>query len=388
MARKDARQESLKKGLVQMLELGFDEEKVSAADVGALTGNFGKDHDTDLAVAFLLGRVADPAAVAALTTLERSARAKEIKREARRSLFKLEQRGMNIARGDETRAAAPRPAFNLGPEIEGYISSVDGPGVRLVWLTKPQAEGGLQLLQGMVSDRVGLAHVSGSFVKRKELRERAQTIKESHGVSMIPVPWEYADRMLYEGYEKAKALGQGETEHFLSLRSVFNPLKPKPAPHPVYDRLSAESAPAEAWRERSRRLLDEPEFRFWILDEDWIKSYLDRVEEAQGSRLVLNEAQKEERFSAIVRDAAREIFTGETGRVFTRRMEDMALYLLETRREEPARLALAVALQLAEGEIGILDISFLTGLVQKSMAFYLSRAKEKAAEEPSLIVKP
>lgn len=388
MAKKDARQESLKKGLVQMLELGFDEENVSAASLSSLTAHLGKDPDSDLAVAFLLGRVADPVAVDALTTLERSARAKEIKREARRSLFKLEQRGMNIARGEETRAAAPRPAFKLGPEIEGYISSVDGPGVRLVWLTRPQPDGGLQLLQGMVSDRVGLARVSGSFVKRKELRERAQTIKESHGVSMIPVPWEYADRMLYEGYEKAKALGQGETEHFLSLRSVFNPLKPKPAPHPVYDRLSAESAQAEAWRERSRRLLDEPEFRFWILDEDWMKFYLDRVEEAQGSRLVLNEAQKEERFSAIVRDAAREIFTGETGRIFTRRMEDMALYLLETGREEPAKLALAVALQLAQGEIGILDISFLTGLAQKSLAFYLSQAKEKAAEEPSLIVKP
>jgi hypothetical protein len=388
MAKKDARQESLKKGLVQMLELGFDEENISAAALPSLTGHLGKEHDTDLAVAFLLGRVADRAAVDALTTLERSARAKEIKREARRSLFKLAQRGMNIPRAEETRAAAPRPAFKLGPEIEGYISSVDGPGVRLVWLTKPQAESGLQLFQGMVSDRVGLAHVSGSFVKRKELRERAQTIKESHGVSMIPVPWEYADRMLYEGYEKAKALGQGETEHFLSLRSVFNPLKPKPAPHPVYDRLSAESAQAEAWRERSRRLLDEPEFRLWILDEDWMKPYLERVEEAQGSRLVLNEAQKEERFSAIVRDAAREIFTGETGRIFTRRMEDMALYLLETGREESAKLAYAVALQFAEGEIGILDISFLTGLVQKSMAFYLNQAKEKAAEEPSLIVKP
>ncbi len=387
MAKKDVRQEALKAGTERLRQAGLETENVSAASLNSLTAQLGKEHDTDLAVAFLLGRVADPAAVAALTELERATASKDIKREARRSLFKLEQRGMNIPRA-APRAAVPRPAFKLGPEIEGYISSVDGPGVRLVWLTKPQAESGLQLFQGMVSDRVGLAHVSGSFVKRKELRERAQTIKESHGVSMIPVPWEYADRMLYEGYEKAKALGQGETEHFLSLRSVFNPLKPKPAPHPVYDRLSAESAQAEAWRERSRRLLDEPEFRLWILDEDWMKPYLERVEEAQGSRLVLNEAQKEERFSAIVRDAAREIFTGETGRIFTRRMEDMALYLLETGREESAKLAYAVALQFAEGEIGILDISFLTGLVQKSMAFYLNQAKEKAAEEPSLIVKP
>ncbi|MGH7767833.1 MAG: hypothetical protein ACREQP_10295, partial [Candidatus Binatia bacterium] len=121
---------------------------------------------------------------------------------------------------------------------------------------------------------------------------------------------------------------------------------------------------------------------------DWMAPYLERVEQAQESRLILNEAQKQERVSAIVRDAAREIFAGESGRVFARRMEDMALYLLETGREEPAKLALAVALQLAEGEAGLLDISFLTGLAQKSLAFYLSQAKEKAAEETSLIVKP
>jgi hypothetical protein len=388
MAKKYARQESLKKGLERLSESGIDIENVSASAVGALTNHLGKDHDTDLAAVFLLGRVADPAAVAALTELERTAASKDIKREARRSLFKLGQRGMTIPRAEDTGNAKPRPALKLGPEIEGYISSVDGAGVRLVWLTRPQPDGGLQLLQGMVSDRTGLEGASGALIKRKALREQAQAIKESHGVQMIAVPWEYADRMLYEAYEKTKSLGQGRTEHFSSLRAAFNPLKPKPAPHPVYDRLSPDGARAAAWCERSRRLLDEPEFRFWILDEDWMKPYRERVEQAQESRLVLNEVQKEERVYTIVRDAVREIFSGESGCVFARRMEDMALYLLETGREEPAKLALAVALQLAEGEAGILDISFLTGLAQKSLAFYLSQAKEKAAEEPSFIVKP
>jgi hypothetical protein len=388
MAKKEARQESLKKGLERLRESGFDEEKVSAADIGSLTGHLGKEHNTDFAVAFLLGRIADPAAVAALTELERTTASKDIKREARRSFFKLGQRGMSIPRVGDAGAAKQQSIFKLGPEIEGYISSVDGPGVRLVWLTRPQPDGGLQLLQGVVNDRTGLERASGALIKRKELRERAQSIKESHGVQMIAVPWEYADRMLYESYEKAKSLGQGTTEHFFSLRAAFNPLKPKTAPHPIYSRLSPDSAFADAWRERSRRLLDEPEFRFWILDEDWMKPYLERVEQARESRLVLNEAQKEERFSAIVRDGAREIFAGETGRLFARRMEDMALYLLETGREESARLALSVALQLAGGETGILDVSFLTGLMQKSLAFYLSQAKEKAAEETSFIVKP
>ena len=119
--------------------------------------------------------------------------------------------------------------------------------------------------------------------------------------------------------------------------------------------------------------------------------YTDEIQHAQESRLVLNELQKEERVAGIVRDAAREIFSGERGKIYQRRMEDMALYLAETGRKEEGRLALALALAIGEGEIGglgALDISFLTGLVQKSLAFYLSQAKAKAAEESSLIVKP
>ena len=119
-----------------------------------------------------------------------------------------------------------------------------------------------------------------------------------------------------------------------------------------------------------------------------MRPYFEQIQAAQESRLVLNDVQKEERFAAIVRDAVREIFSEKRGRIFQRRMEDMALYLFETKREQPAQLALAVALQLAEGNLGPLDISFLTGLVQKSLAFHLSQIKERASEEPSLIVKP
>ncbi|MGH7767149.1 MAG: hypothetical protein ACREQP_06815, partial [Candidatus Binatia bacterium] len=288
MSKKDARELGIKKGLDRLRESGIDAENVSTAAVGALTSHLGKDHDADLAVAFLLGRVADPAAVAALTELERITASKDVKREARRSLFKLAQRGMSIPRAEDAGIAAARPTFKLGPEIEGYMSSVDGAGGRLVWLTRSHPDGGLQLLQGMVSDRTGLERASGALIKRKELREQAESIKKSHGIQMIPVPWEYADRMLYESHEKAKSVGQGATEHFSSLRAAFNPLKPKPAPHPIHGRLRPDGARAEAWRERSRRLLDEPEFRFWILDDDWMQPYLERVEQARESRLVLN----------------------------------------------------------------------------------------------------
>jgi hypothetical protein len=153
--------------------------------------------------------------------------------------------------------------------------------------------------------------------------------------------------------------------------------------------LTADEVRGGAWRELSRRLLDEPELRYWILTEDWLQAFLPQLQEAQTSRLVLNPLQKEERFNAIVRDAVKVLCSGENGESFKRRMEDMALYFFETQRSEQAKLSLAVALQVGEGDPGPLDVSFLTGLVQKSFAFFMSQEKAKKEEaESSLIIKP
>jgi hypothetical protein len=385
MAKKEAHDAALKRGLERLQNAGLETNTVTSATMGALTSRLGEDAESDLAIAFLLGRIADTAAVETLFGIEKNAAAKEVRREARRSLFKLEQKGLTVRRQES--APEKHPFAAATSDIEGYLSVVDGAGDRLVWLVRPHTGGGLQLLQAMVSDRTGLLRAGATVIRRKELRTQADEIKKDRGIAMAAVPWQYADGVVYTAYEQAKAAGRS-TGRFLSLRAAYNPLKPKEISHPVYQRLSRAEAQSEDWRARSRRLLDEPEFRFWILDEDWMNPYLERVAEAQQSRLVLNEAQKEERIAAVVRDAAREIFSGAGGAIFQRRLEDMALCLLEAGRREPALIALAVALQLAEGQVGFLDISFVTGLVQKSLAFYLARAKQKAEEQPSLIVKP
>jgi hypothetical protein len=178
-------------------------------------------------------------------------------------------------------------------------------------------------------------------------------------------------------------------EDFYSLRALVNTGKPKQEAHPIYRRLNRAETREGAWREQSRRLLDEPELQYWTLDEDWIRGFLAQLEEAQTSRLVLNPIQKEERLAGIVRDAVKGLCEGEAGRIMQRRMEDMALYFWETQRPEHAKLSLAIALQVGEGDPGPLDVSFLTGLVQKSFAFFLSQEKAKKEEEDAaLIIKP
>jgi hypothetical protein len=386
VAKKEARDAALKRGLDRLREAGVDITSAPAATIDSLTSRIGQDAETDLAIAFLLGRCAESAAVDTLLNIEKTAASKDLKREARRSLFKLEQKGLSVHRTEEA-APAKGSAILGGSDIEGYLCAMDGAGDRLVWLVRPNPGGGLQLIQAAVSDRTGLLRAGGTVMKRKELRAQAEEIKKERGIAVAAVPWEYADKVVYEAYEKSKASGQ-KTGQFSSMRAAFNPMKPKETPHPIYAKLTKSEAQSEDWRGRSRRLLDEPEFHFWILDEDWMSPYMSQVAAAQESRLVLNDAQKEERIASIVRDAARNIFSGESGGIFARRLEDMALCLLAGDRKDAARLCLAVALQLAAGEMGLLDISFLTGLVQKSLAFYLAQVKQKAEQEPSLIVKP
>jgi hypothetical protein len=273
------------------------------------------------------------------------------------------------------------------------MSAVDGGGGRLVWIAKPQPKRGLQVIQAMLHDRDGLLRFAGVPMKRKELRAMADEIKRQHGVSMIAVPWEFADRIVYEGYEKAKARGQSELNDFHAIRSVIATGKPKAAPHPVYQKLGTEDFREGSWREQSRRLLEEPELRYWVIVDEWVQDCLAALHEAQSSPLVLNPLQKEERLASVVRDAVKTLCAGENGQAFKRRMEDMALYFAETGRMEQAKVSLAVAQQVGAGDPGPLDVSFLTGLMQKSFVFFMSQLKaqheaQQKAEQSSLIVKP
>jgi hypothetical protein len=387
LAKKKFHEEEIRRGIEQLSQSGLKLDDGSPALVARLEEQLGKGRETDLAIVFSLGKIVDSAAAAALLRMERGAQDKDLNKEIRRSLFKLSQKGLTIPE-DRQGEKSPASLLSRSPEIEAYMSPVDGAGGRLVWIVKPQAGHGLQTIQGMVNDREGLQRIGGTQIRRKELRNMAQEIKRQHGITMVSVPWEYADMMLYEGFEKAKSTGRSGLENFHQLRSMISTAKPKAQEHPVYQRLDPAEVREGAWRELSRRLLDEPELRFWILDADWAEPYLGQLEEAQTSRLVLNPMQKEERIAGIVRDVVKTLCTGETGKIMQRRMEDMAFYFVDAGRTDRAKLALAVAQQIKEGDPGPLDISFLTGLVQKSFAVYLSQQKSKAEEEPSFIVKP
>jgi hypothetical protein len=395
LAKRDVHDERLEKGLAALRSAGIDVDAPTSASVAQLDSAVGKSAEADIAAIFILGKIATYESLKLIRQIEATTADKDVKKEIKRALFKLSQKGIAVA-PEAPAEKKPAPLFERDYEIEAYMSAVDGGGGRLVWIAKPQPKRGLQVIQAMVHDREGLVRFGGVQMKRKELRAMTDEIKQKHGVSMIAVPWEFADRIIYEGYERAKARGpsgQSDLSDFHEIRSVVGTGKPKAVAHPVYQKLGTEDFRDGSWREQSRRLLEEPELRYWVIVDEWVQDCLAALHEAQSSPLVLNPVQKEERLASVVRDAVKTLCAGETGQAFKRRMEDMALYFAETGRIDQAKVSLAVAQQVGEGDPGPLDVSFLTGLMQKSFVFFMSQMKaqheaQQKAEQSSLIIKP
>jgi hypothetical protein len=392
LAKQDFHDEQLKNGLAALAVAGIAVEAPSVASIPALREVWRRSPEMDLAAVFLLGKIATAEAAEQLREFDRGSADKELKKEIKRSLFKLSQKGV-VVPPEPAAEKKLGPLFERENQIEAYMSAVDGGGGRLIWIAKPQTNHGLQVIQAMVHDREGLLRFGGVQMKRKELRAMADDIKQQHGVSMIAIPWEFADWIVYEAYEKAKARGQSGLEDFHAIRSVLGTGKPKAVTHPVYEKLGTGDFRDGPWREQSRRLLEEPELRYWVIIDEWVQDCLAALHEAQSSPLILNQVQKEERLAGVVRDAVKTLCAGDHGQAFKRRMEDMALYFAETERMEQAKLALAVVQQVGEGDPGPLDVSFLTGLMQKSFVFFMSQLKaqqeaQQKQEQSSLILKP
>ena len=389
MATQHTRQKTLRSGLKTLRNEGVETESPDAATVEPLLQRFGADPAVSLAAAHVLGRVRDAAAVNALKELEQRAGSKEIRREVRRSLFKLAQGGLVSAEPEEAPAGEGGANFSLAPEIEGYLSSVTGGGSRMVVLTRPQPGGGLLVIQAAVNDRRGLERLGGNVIRRKELRQMMNDMKARLEVSVTPVPWEYADWLVHDAYQKVKdSPGEGVAD-YLRLRTYLTGARPAQRPHPVFDLVDAEAIGSTALSEASEKLLEEQEFRTWFVEKDLLEPYLQRLEDAEQSRIVLNPLQKEERFRSIIRDAVEGIFLGaETRAVFEGRLEDAALHLHVAGQEQQAMAVLGVALAIRRGDLGSLGVPLLEGLVTRTLDMLKADEEQEAAEEPSLIVKP
>jgi hypothetical protein len=365
---------------IKLLEAGFDPAAAPADAIAKLSDLRGTPGVTDLAIARALGMIADPAAAAMLAEMEAGA-AGAMRREVRRALYKLKQHGIDAPSPPAATAIPDRGTERT--EINAMLSPIDSEGARIVWIVKPRMQGGLLRMWALISEHEGLVGAQNTRLSRRELNSEREELERRAQVKLVDADWRVADFIACEAWRNTPESRRGQVGNFLALRSelIASP-PPTELVHPVYAELAAEAA-----AEPSVELLKEPEFLEWRLPDDLLKRYVDEINEAGESVIVLSPVHKQERVNAVIDRATAELLSGAYGKRIQRRLEDIAYYMVRAGRRPQAGWAAAAAARLRD-EIDVTKALFFQAFIRTQLGTVAAEEQQKAEEEPRLIMTP
>ena len=139
--------------------------------------------------------------------------------------------------------------------------------------------------------------------------------------------------------------------------------------------------------EPSVELLKEPELLEWRLPDALLKPYVDEINQAGESVIVLSPVHKQERVNAVIDRATGELLTGDNGVRIRRRLEDIAYYLARVGRRPQAGWAAAAASRLRD-RIDPSKVLFFQAFIRTQLGTVAAAEQQKAEEEPRLIMTP
>lgn len=397
MSKKEKREERLVHGDELLEAAGIDLDAPDQELLPRLVAARGKSPDGDLSIADLLGSIALEQAALQLVEWEKTAPAdKDLSRVIRRSLFRLQQRG--IASAVRVKPIEERARIIDPIEPTGYLSPLDGGGYRLAWLSRPRLEGGLVVLSSLMSDRAGMRQIHSYHANRNQMKEILADAAEK-SAPLAPAPHRYVDWLMWNSYRRGVPRDDQGGGYPL-LRADFYSQAPSPVVCPVHAMIEAiRPDEEETLLEQSAELFNEKEFFGWALPEEMVKLHQARFRDAQDSTLVLSKEAMTDRLTGVIDRAFEEIFEGEARVLYADRMQEMALWFLLSSRDGAktvsARRCYAVHRALADPSRRLKEISFLRALVFRSFLHLMPRGagQEKQEKEPgtdpsSLIVRP
>jgi hypothetical protein len=347
----------------------------------------GREEKIDLPLADSLGRWNSPEAGILLQRLAEKSSSRAVLKNVRKSIFRLKSQGLEI---DEIRDASPAVFHPAQPiPAEGFLSTLDGTGTRMVWLVRPQPPRGVAAFHALITDSQGIMDFQAFETSRKKFHEYVEEFRKQAPWEIVEADPEYCLGLMIEASELHSKKGETPPGDFLKWKTLMGSPPAMPLQPLIHLYLKEEE-----WKKRSDlldrtgSLFENPYFQTWYLEEEEAKKYLTLMKEASESRLVLTPYQKEGRVMEIYRQAVEELFTGERRALFRRRLEEMAYVLWKTGKENEAQMSFVAALGM-ETEGGILSIHpFLLELVKRSLTLFLEEEAKKQSKESDLLIKP
>lgn len=335
-----------------------------------------------------LGKIAHLQMARALQRLLLEPVDKKVRKAIRRSLYRLKNRGVSVeAILTEKEGPVFRP-LQAGPSM-GFVGPIDFLGRRFAILAIPHAGHGLTVMQGIMGDAEGLVDFSGGEMTRKRFKVFFEEVQKESPFPLVETEAGYAGFLFAQAHRLTLEQGKTPPRDYLHLRGKIEGVRKEYGSPLIYSHIQEEEIGGdERILSRGGDLLKADVFTAWRLGEEEIRPYADEIWEAEESKLVLNQAQKEARFQEIYQRALSDLFPEEKRSLYRKRMEEMAYILFKWRREEEARIALAVALDLKKPARLLQPNPFLFQLVVRSIFELLSEAYERKAKDFSLIKRP
>jgi hypothetical protein len=263
------------------------------------------------------------------------------------------------------------------------MSPIDLEGAQVIWMLRARARGGLVRLWGLVSETQGLAGAQNHALTRRELKTQQEELERQAGVKLVEIDPALADFILCDAYRRTPESGRLNVGSFYALRTEITgaPL-PTQLTHPIYKEFAKEAA-----EEPSIDLLKESEVKAFHIPTADLEPYLEELNRAQESMLVVSRSSQEDRIMGAVEKAIGELLSGTRADQLRRRLEDTGLYLARTGRRQQAGWAAAAAAKIRDGA-ELKKVAFFRSMVETQLGAMMVKAAEQKREEPRLIMTP
>lgn len=296
-----------------------------------------------LALALLEGSVlaGQPALAEALANSSH----KPLAKAAKKALYRLRSRGVQIAEPSRPAAEPSHPLVTSPEPLPALLTSIDGTGERVLEIARPLRGGGVEAVQFLYSDEHGVTRMQVSELSRGEYRRVVKQATHPGPDAAVELPHAEALERL------SAAVGLNLRTHTTfpqGLDTVLRHLGVQPRDVPL------EIPPPEPDDERlaneAHKLHDEPEMRGWLPPLAELEKLAFKVDELEASPLALTPAQRNEELIQATHAQAHAFFApAEPRRLYAGRLWEMALHFERLGKEHPARVARAEARGLVHG---------------------------------------
>ncbi len=348
----------------------------------------GKSLETDEEIVEQLGAIPHPMTARILQRIFDISEGKRLRKMIKRFLYRFKTRGISVEEipGHPGKSIL-RPLQTEPPR--GYGSPIDSAGQRFLLLVLPHAGRGMTVMESVVSDIRGFVHFLGEEMTRKGYRNFFEEIRRKNPFPLSEMEPSYVGFLFTKAYQLTLERKETPPSHYLQLKSEIESVKKEFNRSLIYAMLETdEILKDDRILEKAGELLKADVFIHWAIEEEEIRPYVNAILEAEDSKLVLSQIQKQARVEEVYQKALSDLFPEDRRLLYKGRLEEMAYLLFCLGREREAKMALSVALDLEKPLNPIRPNPFLFQLIVKSIFSFLKEAHEEKESEPSLIVKP